>query len=137
MKKEEYFTLTGYHQKQHNQISYAMEDYIEMIYRLTNNGEKLKLKDLAHHLHVSNPSASIMIKRLRALEIINSKELFLTEKGRNIGEYLLYRHNILICFFKWLNKKQYSLEQVEKVEHFMDPHTIDNIFTFLKKKKIL
>lgn len=137
MKKEEYFTLTGYHQKKPNQISYAMEDYIEMIYRLTNRKEKLKLKELAYHLHVSNPSASIMIKRLRTLEIINSKGLFLTEKGKKIGEYLLHRHNILICFFKWLNKKQYSLEQVEKVEHFMDQHTIDNIFIFLKKKKIL
>lgn len=134
MKKEEYFTLTGYHQKQHTEISYAMEDYIEMIYRLTQNGKKLKLKELAHHLHVSSPSASIMMKRLRKLELVDYNKLFLTEKGKKLGEYLLYRHNVLICFFKQLNKKHYCLEQVEKVEHFIDYTTTENISKMIGKK---
>ena len=49
-----------------------------------------------------------------------------------MGKYLLWRHNILVKFFKRLNKKNYLLEQVEKIEHFIDFETLKNMEKFIK-----
>jgi DtxR family Mn-dependent transcriptional regulator len=40
------------------------------------------------------------------------------------GKYLLYRHEILHHFLCVLNHSNDELEQVEKIEHFMDRKTI-------------
>ena len=51
-------------------------------------------------------------------------EITLTDKGMSEGKYLLYRHEILHHFLCVLNHSNDELEQVEKIEHFMDRKTI-------------
>ena len=58
----------------------------------------------------------------------------MTEIGLIKGEYLLWRHNILVSFFTFLNKEKYELEQVEKIEHFIDFITLQNMEEFLLHK---
>ena len=48
-----------------------------------------------------------------------------------IGEYLLWRHSILERLMKLINKDAFSLEQVERIEHFVDDITLKNIEAFL------
>ncbi len=130
-----YYTLRGYKLKNKKIITESMEDYIEMIYRNELNEKKIQVKDLAYLLNVKPSSVSKMISKLKNLKLvkIDNKTINLTNNGQNIGKYLLYRHNILTTFFKRINKDQYKLDQVEKIEHFIDYISIKNIEKLIKK----
>ncbi|MEG2322314.1 MAG: metal-dependent transcriptional regulator [Bacilli bacterium] len=110
-----------------------MEDYLEMIYRLNKD---ISVKELAATLNVKPSSVSKMAKRLKELNLIafeKYQKIKITKQGLVLGKYFLKRHNILKNFFKILNKDQYNLKQVEKIEHFIDYKTIVNIEKWLKK----
>ncbi len=134
--EEKYFTLTGYKIKNNLVITEAMEDYIEMIYRNTIDKEDISVKDISTLLNVKPSSVSKMIIKLKKINIVNSKKyghISLTAKGKKLGSFYLERHNILTQFLKKINKEKFNLEQVEKIEHFVDKVTIKNIKKNLKK----
>ena len=123
---DKFYTLTSY-MHNNNLISYAMEDYLEMIYRLrkVNN---LTITMLSEILNIKKSSCSKMISKLKLLKLLDMKKnIILTNKGLKIGKFLYHRHIILEEFFKKLNKDNFKLEQVEKVEHFIDNITLDNL----------
>ena len=127
---DKYYTLKGYKIRSNNKITEAMEDYIEMIYKHTINKNEISIKEISNLLNVKYSSTSNMLDRLKILDLVNYnkyKKISLTEKGIHLGEYLLYRHNILTTFFKSLNKSDYLLEEVEKIEHYLSVKTIKNI----------
>lgn len=135
----DFYTLKGYKLKNANKISEAMEDYIEMIYRETINTDKVTIKQISEKLNVKPSSVSKMANKLKLLNFINFErygQISLTKEGIRLGKYLFYRHNILNDFFIKLNKEKYKLEQVEKIEHFIDYDTIINIENLLKKNRI-
>ncbi|MBO5096494.1 MAG: metal-dependent transcriptional regulator [Bacilli bacterium] len=112
-----------------------MEDYIEMIYRKVKN-KYITIKELSENLNVKASSVSKMGNKLKELNLVNFErygKINLTKEGIILGKYLLHRHNVLKNFFKKLNKEKYNLEQVEKVEHFMDIDTIYNLEKLLSK----
>lgn len=129
--KDDFYTLTTY---LHNKsiITYPMEDYLEMITR--KKDEKLSITSLSTYLNIKKSSCSKMISKLKTLNLLNIKEnkITLTEKGLKIGEYLYHRHQVLERFLKELNQEHFKLEQVEKLEHFIDEITLLNI-----EKKLL
>jgi len=135
MNNEEFYTLTGYKIKEKQELSNAMEDYIEMLYRLEQKKEAVHIKDLALALNVRYSSVTKMMYRLKEKELVifkNYSPIKLTEYGKRLGFYLLYRHDVLVRFMKFLNKDDYSLSSVEKIEHFIDFKTIQNIESLLK-----
>lgn len=130
MEEEKYYTLTGYKIKNKYLITEAMEDYIEMIYRNTMEKQEITVKELSLLLNVRPSSVSKMINKLNELGIVffhRYGPISLTKKGKNLGKFYLDRHNILTSFFQKLNKEDFKLEQVEKIEHFVDKITVDNI----------
>ncbi len=121
-----FYTLTTYiHNK--NLITYPMEDYLEMIYR--KREQKVTITSLSHDLNIKKSSCSKMISKLKNLNLINVYEgnITLTKNGLKIGTYLYHRHQILESFLKDLNKDAFKLEQVEKLEHFIDEITLKNL----------
>lgn len=135
MKKSEFYTLKGYQLKENNSITEAMEDYLEMLYRLEKKGE-VHLKELAENLNVKPPSASKMMNRLKELGLVSFekyKVISLTEYGKKLGEYFFERHQTLVQFFKHLNGEEYTLKQVEMIEHFIDYSTIQNMKKWIEK----
>lgn len=137
IKKSEFYTLTGYRLKNNLEITEAMEDYIEMIYRYSKKSDHITVKELSQLLNVRASSVSKMINRLNDFNLVNSTKygsISLTKKGEKLGYFYLKRHNILTEFFKMINKKEFKLEQVEKVEHYIDKVTIKNINKFIKKR---
>lgn len=134
--KSEFYTLKGYKLKSDNNVTEAMEDYIEMIYRKTIDNDKISIKQLAECLNVKASSASKMANRLKILKFIDFEkygQISLTKDGKYLGNYLLHRHDVLNEFFIKLNKDKYKLEQVEKIEHFIDYDTILNIEKVISK----
>jgi len=136
--KTNFYTLTGYNIKDKCNLTSAMEDYLEMIYRIKIQKNNIHIKDIAKNLNVRPSSASKMCTRLKEKNLITCKkygEIKLTKKGLNYGKYFYRRHNILVTFFKMLNKESYCLKQVEKVEHFLDKKTIKNIEKLISLSK--
>lgn len=132
-----FYTLKGYKLRSNNVITEAMEDYLEMIYRKTTDKKEIKINELSKLLNVKPSSVSKMINRLKELNLVyfeKYKSITLTEEGKNIGKYLLYRHDVLKNFFKYINKEEYHLSQVEKIEHFIDYTSIKNIEKLLNEK---
>ena len=137
--KSQFFTLQGYRIKNNVPLTEAMEDYLEMIYRNLQNHKNLSVTELAIQLNVKPSSVSKMLTRLKNAQFISYQKygmISLTSLGQQIGYYLLYRHNLLTSFFQILNKNDYDLEQVEKIEHFIDDKTLKHIEQFLKENKI-
>ena len=113
-----------------------MEDYIEMIYRT--NKENIKITELTSLLNIKASSVSKMIEKLKDLNLVEKEKyglIYLTKQGKDLGCYLLKRHNILCKFFNIINKKD-NLYLVEQIEHFFDKNTINNIENFLKNMEV-
>lgn len=133
---DNFYTLKGYSLLEQTKITSSMEDYLEMICRLHHEGRPVRIKELAECLHVKPSSASKMTGNLKKQGLVAFEKygtVSLTEDGMELGEYLLFRHDVLHRFFCYINQKTDELEQVEKVEHFMDPETVYNIQKWLNK----
>ena len=131
-----FYTLKGYHLLESNEITSSMEDYLEMIYRLYMDKQLLRINNLAQQLNVKPSSASKMVSNLKKYGLVDFEKygvIQLTEKGLELGEYLLYRHELLQKLFCIINDTSNELEQVEKVEHFIDTRTIHNLKNFLDR----
>lgn len=131
---DNYYTLKGYTLLENQKITTAMEDYLEMLCRLEKQGESLRISYIAQLLHVRPSSASKMLNNLKAEQLVDFEKygaIALTEKGRRLGQYFLFRHETLHRFFCFLNHTDNELKQVEKVEHFIDKRTIYHMVEFL------
>ena len=130
MSEDKFYTLKGYRIKNHEKLSASMEDYIEMIYRLSCNLNEIRVNDLSQALNVQPPSTTKMIKRLSKDGYVYYEKyglINLTKKGNDIGSYLLKRHKTVYEFLKVIGIKENLLEQTEKLEHSINVDTLDKI----------
>ncbi|MGI6622102.1 MAG: metal-dependent transcriptional regulator [Clostridiaceae bacterium] len=133
--KSDFYTFKGYQLNDDTRITSSMEDYLEMIYRLLKKQEVVRINELADRLHVKPSSASKMVSNLKYLGLVSFEKygyIKPTDKGMAIGEYLLYRHDVLNDFLCLINNSEDETEQVEKIEHFLDEKTIRNIEKHIK-----
>lgn len=131
-----FYTMKGYQQSDGAGMTTSMEDYLEMICRMEAAGLPLRVGALAASLHVRPSSASKMLGNLKEKGYIDFQKygtVLVTEKGREEGNYLLHRHQVLNDFFCALNGTEDELEQVEKIEHFIDRHTVENLELLTKR----
>lgn len=139
--KEEFYTVKGYKIKNEEILSSSMEDYIEMIFRLSEKADEVRVSELSLALNVQPPSTTKMIKRLAENNYVFYEKygcIKLTEKGRNIGSKLLKRHRIIFEFLECIGVKENILEQTEIIEHAVNDEVlnkIDELTQFLKEKE--
>ena len=128
--KEEFYTLKGYKIKNEEVLSSSMEDYIEMIYRLSEKSDEVRVSELSSALNVQPPSTTKMIKRLANENYVIYEKygcIKLTEKGRNIGSKLLERHRIIFNFLECIGVKENILEQTEIIEHAVNDEVLNRL----------
>jgi Mn-dependent DtxR family transcriptional regulator len=128
----EFHTVRGYQllEKNKKELTSAMEDYMEMIYRNCLKDGYIRINLLAELLHVKAASASRMVQKLGELGFLNYKKygiIILSENGKQLGEYLLERHHIIENFLKIINCEDDLLQQTELMEHSINPRTLDKI----------
>lgn len=134
MKNNDYHTLRGYNLLENAAISSAMEDYLEMIYRLYKQGGHVRVNHLAALLNVTPPSASKMAAKLKEQGLVAFEpygEILPTARGMEHGAYLLRRHDALHRLLCKINATDNELVLAEKIEHFFDADTVANIEKFL------
>lgn len=133
---EEFFTMKGYRQRGSGELTDAMEDYLEMILRMEQDGERVRVRALAEGLNVRPSSVSKMLGHLQQSGYLFAEpygEIRLTEKGRDAGNYLLYRHGVILRFLCMLNGTDSELEQTELIEHFLNRQTVQNLEKLTQK----
>ena len=138
--KDGFYTMKGYERSASDELTSSMEDYLEMVCRMEEEGAPIRVSSLAASLHVRPSSASKMLDNLKKAGYIDFKKygsIMVTEKGYEEGRYLLHRHQVLQDFFCTLNHTEDELELVEKIEHFINHRTVANMeqaLSFLRPK---
>lgn len=134
MGKEDFYTFSSYLKNDNGLITASMEDYIEMIFRLSQVDNFTRVSDLSRALNVQPASITKMIKRLDELNLVTYERygyVKLTPTGKEYGSYLLKRHNTIQKFLEILGVKQTLLEETEKIEHVLNKETLEKIINFI------
>lgn len=132
--REGFYTFNNYLKNDSKLITASMEDYIEMIYRLSEEKGFTRVGDLSKALNVKPASITKMIKKLDELNLANYERygyIKLTENGSSYGKYLLNRHNTVEKFLQVLGVKKYLLHETEKIEHVLSKETFERIINFI------
>lgn len=132
MTDKSFHTVRGYQliEQSKRNLTSAMEDYLEMIYRNSMEEGYLRIGTLAKQLNVSAPSASKMVQRLSELGLVKFQKygiITMNDSGKEMGEYLLERHELLEDFLKLLGCDDDLLQQTELIEHDITPKLLKNI----------
>ncbi len=120
MADQEFYTFREYMKKEHELLTPSAEDYLEMIYRLSEANGFTRVNDLAIALNVQPPSVTRMVKKLSYMNFIKYEKygvIVMQPMGKKKGEELIARHNLVESFLKFLNIEHDLLEETEKIEH--------------------
>lgn len=127
MTKNDFHTFNEYMKKEENSLTASMEDYLEMIYRLSINSGFTRIHELSNALNVQPPSATKMVQKLSELKLLKYERygiIILEEDGKKLGEDLLRRHNTIESFLRILHIPENEiLNETEKIEHTINKET--------------
>lgn len=118
------------------EITASMEDYIEMIYRLSKDIGFARIHELANNLNVKSSSATKMVQKLSKNGYLNYQKygvIVLKNKGYELGKNLLERHNTVEKLLRILKIDESNiLNETEKIEHTLSNNTYLCINKFVK-----
>ena len=124
-----FYTQSAYAKMDPKALTPAAEDYLEMIYRISDAGaEPVRVGELSEHLHVTPSSASRMASFMGGAGYVNFKRygyITLTEAGLAKGEYLIRRHETVNRFLCRLKGSSDETAETEKIEHFLSESTVE------------
>lgn len=127
MIKNNFYTFNEYMKKEDNSLTASMEDYLEMIYRLSLKTGFTRIHEISNALNVQPPSATKMVQKLSELKLLKYEKygiVILEENGKKLGEVLLNRHNIIEKFLRILDVSDSEiLDETEKIEHTISKET--------------
>lgn len=100
----------------------GVEDYLEEIKRLEEDGDRITATILARTLEVSLPSASEMLKRLAGEGYLTREkggDILLTVDGRRLAHTMLRRHRLVECLLvQKLGMEWHEVHgEAHKIEH--------------------
>ena len=142
MSQNDFHTFSGYMKKDEHLLSASMEDYLEMIYRLSKDTGFTRINELSTDLNVHPPSATRMVQKLGIMNLLQYERygvIILKNEGKRMGESLLKRHNLIESFFRLMGvKEEEILSETEKVEHTLSSETVrcfENAIEFMSSNQ--
>lgn len=126
----EFFTFREYMKKDEGLLTASMQDYLEMIYRLSREAGFTRINDLAAALNVQPPSATKMVQKLAEAGVVKYEKygiILLSRKGEELGRALLQRHRVIEDFLSLLGVSRGVLEETEKIEHTVGAATLESL----------
>ncbi|HLV09849.1 MAG TPA: iron dependent repressor, metal binding and dimerization domain protein [Halanaerobiales bacterium] len=106
----------------------SMEDYLEEIYRFSQELGYIRITDVANKLDVSLPSVNKAVKLLSEkgyLNYIPYKNIDLTDKGAKLGRFLVKRNQMLQNFLEVIGSKVDKEAEAEAMEHYLSKETVN------------
>jgi len=127
-----FHTVRGYQllNQENKLLTPGMEDYLEMIYRNIQTEGYMRINILSRLLNVKPSSATKMVQKLAALGLVDYRKygiIFLTEKGKKYGNFLLERHKVVERFLKNIGITENLLTETELIEHNLSINTMQNL----------
>lgn len=116
-------------------LTASMEDYLEMITRLYQEKNHVKITELSSALNVSPSAVSNMLRKLHAKGYVKYQPygiVYLTKNGEEVGDFLLKRHETLSVFLKLIGVKNNIHYDVERIEHNLSKETFKAFFRLAK-----
>jgi len=116
----------------------TVQEYIEVIRDLTDRARVARVKEIAEARGVKASSVSVALVNLRQLGLIDHEHygyVSLTEGGRELGEALAQRHQIILCFLHDILgvDKEAADREACKLEHAISPATLDALIRYVQQ----
>ncbi len=130
MIEEKFFTFSNLTKDIGSLLTPCEEDYVEMMYRMYLQSLPIKVNNLANSLNVKPPSVTKMIRKLSLKNIIyfeKYKYITLSNKGLEVGKFLIDRHNTIKKFLEILRVDVDINKETEKIEHTLSNETLSKI----------
>lgn len=120
-------------------IHEAGENYLEQIYILSRQSEKVRAVDICAALGFSRPTVSVMLRDLRAEGFVATADnggIVLTPKGEKIALRMYERHCIIAETLMALGvSRETALEDACKIEHDISEETFQRLCDHLEQHK--
>ena len=112
------------------------ENYLKAICKMDEKNQKITVTSLAQYFNVSKSTVSNMIKKLIAMNLVNSKPykpIVLTKFGRKTGTQIISKHRLIELYLvKKMNFNEDEVHEIaEEIEH------IKNTTFFNRMQEIL
>ena len=129
-------TVRGYElvNQHEGKLTPALEDYLEMTYRICADNKYARVGKLSELLNVKPPSVTKMISKLAQYGYLKYDRydiIQLTDMGWNVGSYLFRRHETVEQFLTLIGNTN-PLEETELIEHSLNPSTVDDLDDLLE-----
>lgn len=128
-------TFRGYSLRDDQPLTPSMEDYLEMLFRMTGGTKYVRLADLGAALNVQPPSVTHMVRRLAEAGLVNYHKygiLELTDAGKEQGLRLLKRHELLEKFLRLIGVRTNVLKDTKRTEHIISEELVSRIASLTK-----
>ncbi len=120
-------------------MTQSLEDYVEAIYVLIEEGHAACVRDVARHLNVKMPSVVKAIRELKRRELVTQEPyaaIELTAKGRRVARLVLGRHKLIREFLVKLGVTPKTADRDAcLMEHILSAETLDKIRTYTESKE--
>ena len=113
-------------------LTESLEDYLEAIYRIIQERQVARAKDIAARMQVSNASVTGALKTLAERELIHYAPydfVTFTPHGETVAEEIYRRHEQLKGFLRdFLHVEEPEVEEVTcKMEHAVSRSVLDKL----------
>ena len=129
--------VESFRQTRNNRRTELVEDYVELIADLIDDGGEARQVDIAQRLGVAQPTVAKMLKRLVAERYIQQRRyrgIFLTDRGRLLASRSRERHRIVESFLRAIGVGEETARiDAEGIEHHVSPETLDAFRLFLER----
>ena len=119
-------------------MTQSLEDYLEAIFVLIDEGRPAQVRDVARPLSVKMPSVVKALHELKNLELVTQKPyapIELTTKGRRLAAMVRSRHNLLRAFLMKLGVSRRTADRDAcLMEHILSAETLDKIRTYTERQ---
>lgn len=118
-------------------LTASQQDYVEVIFRLEQEGVRVRVTDIAAELGTRLPTVTRAIQRLTHLGLVSHVErgdVALTTAGRRIANEVAHRHDDLVRFFvDYLGvSRRIAEDDVCQIEHGLSATTAQRFHEFLE-----
>lgn len=129
--------MESFRRTRHNRRTELIEDYVELIADLIEDGGEARQVDIAQRLGVAQPTVAKMLKRLATDGYIQQRRyrgVFLTDIGMQLAEQSRERHHIVESFLCAIGiSVETARIDAEGIEHHVSPETLEAFKRFVAR----
>ncbi|MEK1886439.1 MAG: manganese-binding transcriptional regulator MntR [Phyllobacterium sp.] len=130
--------MESFRRTRNNRRTELVEDYVELIADLIEDGGEARQVDIALRLGVAQPTVAKMLKRLAVDGYIQQRRyrgIFLTDIGKQLAEQSRERHQIVESFLCAIGIGiETARIDAEGIEHHVSPETLEAFRRFVTEK---